>query len=191
MTVFDANNTRLADAEWLAVQYVLGELPQDEAARFEERLAVDQDVREVLIEAVRLVEAMANVPAPSAATAPAARSRSKRLRYFAGAIASAAAVCVLGIAVFRIGGHEPQKVGQTNSSGEEVDPARLVVLWTESASSFGQGSDTEPTDEAGPPESPSSLLPPDWMLAAVEQEMLSAPSSDPIFETDDNTIERN
>src|SRR5689334_7505879 len=53
------------DLPLTALRYAAGELPPAEAAAFEDRLAVDQEAREALGEAIRLSAAALHRPAPA------------------------------------------------------------------------------------------------------------------------------
>jgi hypothetical protein len=51
-----SDHSEQSELEWLAFQYVAGELPGDDAAGFEERLATDQLAREAVARAVELAD---------------------------------------------------------------------------------------------------------------------------------------
>jgi anti-sigma factor RsiW len=175
------------DVEWLSMRYVLGELPEDEAVAFETRLSVDQSAREAVARAAHIVEALA-------ATYPACERLPVRwpklLRKLAAVVvATAAAVLIVGLLSHREA--DPRQVGPQRLVIDDVDPARLVVLWSETGRSLGGIMDTEvvteTVDDAAMTETASVLLPPDWMLAAVQQEVFLPPAFDP----DSETIHRN
>ncbi|MBI5759151.1 MAG: hypothetical protein HZA46_11600 [Planctomycetales bacterium] len=56
------NTMNQSDLAWTAFRYIANELTADEAATFEERLAVDQEAREELSHSVELTQALANQP---------------------------------------------------------------------------------------------------------------------------------
>ena len=178
-------------ADWLALRFVLGELPADDAADFEAKLAGDQKLRDSLVRATRLVETIAAAPLP---LRPAAGSPRRRLRRVVALLAAMAAIVIVGVVAFR---SVPDAV-EPQFAADDADPARLVMLWTASAGTLngnfsGSGTtDGELTDELGG-DPQSGLLPPDWMLAAVEYESRISPDIDPAgnLDLDDDAIERN
>lgn len=170
MTSFDPTIAGLADeTDWLAVRYVLGELPADAAAAFEDRLAEDQPAREAVARAARLVETLASVPQPADASVAIRRTSPRRIAAIA---ATVAAAVVFGVFLRR----NADDAGPRNPqfATKEVDPARLVVLWSLASEATAGDTDAEAFEDADPD---AALLPPDWLLAAVEQEAMSADAS--------------
>jgi len=150
-------------ADWLAVRYVLGELPATESAAFESRLTEDQSARETLARAAQLVETLALVPHPVAIP-----PRRLPLGRIAAVAATLAAAVLVGLAL-RHGGDEAQP---PRIAADEVDPARLIVLWSDAADA---PNGNPAADEYGDSDPDAALVPPDWLLAAVEQEELPTP----------------
>lgn len=146
-----------ADAAWLAVRYVLGELPAPEAAAFETRLSIDQPAREAVASAVRLIDTLAVSRAPDAA---APRRTAPRARRFIAVAALAAAVLVAVVV------NVPRDADPTRPvAATDADPARLAAVW----SATDAWSGIEPVAEDDDPAAPRDpLLPPDWLIAAVE-----------------------
>ena len=60
-TTNKSNEVKSNDIDWLAFQYLTGDLPDDAVARFESSLASDQPAREALARAVELTQAVALV----------------------------------------------------------------------------------------------------------------------------------
>lgn len=162
------------ETDWLAVRYLLDELTPDEAAAFEARLADDQPVREALARATVLVQALGEVGHAAVSVVP---SRRPLARGVAALLATVAAVVLVGVFVSRGVKTEPAK--RQRLATDEVDPARLVVLWADAEEPTDSAVAAEALDNGAVESDP--LLPPDWMLAAVEQEAASgdAPSFDP------------
>ena len=160
MTLHRIDEPTTDDAEWLAVRYVLGELPPAEAVAFEERLAVDQPAREAVALAVRLTEALAEsemtarTPAETSAPVVALPSRRSRRRLLA--IVAAAAVVLLAVVI-----EAPRSARPV-----AADDARLAALWSETDAWSGAFEPTVEDDESLAGRDP--LLPPDWLIAAVE-----------------------
>ncbi|MBA3312464.1 MAG: hypothetical protein M3552_00335 [Planctomycetota bacterium] len=172
---------RADERDWLAIRYVLGELAEDEAAEFECRLADDQPTREALARATTLVETVA-----IAHILPVVRPAERpRRRMFAGAALTAAALCVGLLGYFS---YEPaSNETAVRRASYSVDSARIAALWVDSAVSLSGIPEAEAAYEsAADPQ--LTLLPPDWLLAAVEQEAALSRSG-PAFDAD--AIERN
>jgi hypothetical protein len=165
------------ETDWLAVRYLLDELTPDEAAAFEARLAEDQSAREALARATVLVQALGEAGQPVRTVAPSRRA----VRKIAALLAMVAAAVLVGVFVSR--GVNTESAKPPRLAADEVDPARLVVLWADAEEPAGDVTPAEPSDNGAADSDP--LLPPDWMLAAVEQETAdgAAPSLDP--STDD------
>ncbi len=183
MNAFNVTEHSLTDSDWLAVRFVLGELSAREAAAFEQQLASDQAARDAVVRATTLVETLAAIPAP--AVRPARRSLSRRI--VAALTVVAAGVCIAIVGYRSLVPPMPQVVERTNA--RTIDPTRLATLWLDSANSLNGIPEVEAADESSA-DSESALLPPDWLLAAVEQEE-AMPSDEPAFDGDSDTIERN
>lgn len=165
-------------ADWLAVRYVLGELPATEAASYVARLAEDQSAREAVARAATLVETLAVVPQPVAT--PSRRLPRGRI---AAVAATLAAAVLVGLAL-RPGGDESARPPRI--AADEVDPARLIVLWSDAA----DAPNANPvSDEYGDADPDAALVPPDWLLAAVEQEAMPSPGeTDPSLDAESDEI---
>lgn len=150
---------------WLAIQYVLGELSAADCEAFEQRLANDPIACEAVAAASRLIlttrEALmesashpillASDPAKKAIPAASSpvSSRSSWMA-FAGAVTAAGLVCsVLTL--------------QTDSKNEDRSAAELVSLWRTGVPSNDSDSDDSDVELA---DTPSEAIP-EWMLAAV------------------------
>ena len=147
----------------IAWQYALGELSQDDAAAFEARLETDQAAREALADAVVLMSALRQTPAVAMALreqVPVAVGRSRLL-----AVACCVAVAVLVALVLRLPGRNATTVAVSAS-----DESSIVGTWSELA----------PDDALSVELSSEAILDdasdiPDWMVAAVLDEIDSAP----------------
>lgn len=182
--------TVIAADDWHAMQYVLGELSETDAAAFECLLAVDQDVRDRVVDAVRLVESIGH-SRPNKVVNRSARpvwvvQRSRRI----GIALAATILVVAGLFFFKSDEPALQVVDEAGSTPVDIESERLLALWTESGESFASSTESDVSDDGGL-ETSASLLPPDWMLAAVEQEVFSAPSFEDPLDGQDNSVQRN
>lgn len=180
----------MAGSHWLALQYVLGELNERDAAAFEERLAVDQNARDRVVDAVRLVESVSQSRLGVVQNQPAKSVWNQRRARFAGLALATVVLISLGLFISEFNESTPHNANQARSTPVDTESERLLALWTESGASLPALSESESYDE-GTSEGFGSLMPPDWMLAAVEQEMLSAPSFEHPLDGRGSGIERN
>ena len=183
MNSFDVTEQSSNDSDWLAVRFVLGELDATDAAAFEQQLATDQAARDAVVRATQLVQTLAAMPAP--AVRPVRRSVSRRI--VAALTVVAATLCVALIGYRSLVPPVPEVVEQKPT--RSVDPARLAALWLDSANSLN-GIPEADAEEPSPSDPHWELLPPDWLLAAVEEEA-AMPSDAPAFDSDQDVIERN
>jgi hypothetical protein len=159
------------DLDWLAFQYVAGELASDEVSDFEERLAHDQAACEAVARAVELTSAICAVEASR--LEPVHLVRRRRVQRSLRWVASLSACALVVIVCFQYLPHrEPSPTGSNNAS---LAIAELAVVWSETRSEIaGQdreswvwsevadpGYPTEPTEDS------AALITPDWMLSAV------------------------
>jgi hypothetical protein len=172
------------DSDWLAVRFVLGELNDDEVAAFEQQLANDQTARDALVQATRLVEAVARLPVPTPAVRPATYRIGRRSVVAATLTAAGICLALLGYNAFM----PPEQNVLAERSSPSADPARLASLWIDAAHSLNGVPEIENDEPMA--DSQSALLPPDWLLAAVEEET-AVPPDGPDFEPDSDAIERN
>lgn len=184
MNSFDFIEHSLNDSDWLAVRFVLGELNESEAVLFEQQLATDQRARDAVVRAARLVETLATLPAPAALPV----ARSMRRRIVAALTVVAAGMCVALVGYRALIPAVPEVVSQ--NALRTVDPSRLAALWLDSASSLNGLPEVDAADDSSTADPQSALLPPDWLLAAVEQEA-AAPDDGPAFDADSDAVERN
>jgi hypothetical protein len=151
-----------ADVFWQAARYVWGELTPDEAAAFEERLAVDELACAAVAEAVTLSAGLKTTvrPAAVAGRAPIPARPASRWRLLTGWIAAAA--IVLGFVVL-----SPWK--PTRPSTVDLAAAELVGRWT-SDGHLGLHGETEFRDDLDHEADvlDESLAAPHWLLNAVE-----------------------
>lgn len=153
------------DLDWLAFQYVAGELPNAEAAAFEVLLLNDLDACDAVIRAMQLAETVdaALQPAwtvPEVTVAPVA-SKLDSTRWARRVLRLGVAAVAL-VATAMIG-----KWGLVRQSSELTQNAELARLWTESSAiSIAPVSDDAETvmPEAGVT---TDLQVPDWMIAAL------------------------
>jgi len=146
------------DLHWLAFRYAVGELPGDEEAAFERRLADDQSAREALEQVVELKEAMriaasdavradaASTAAPLAAplSDDAATPSSQRPNWTAWALAAVTGIALTACLVWlsqqnaqQAGDGDPQQARDNSQpaadslAGEETDSASIAAAWAE------------------------------------------------------------
>lgn len=151
--------------DWMAMQYVLGELPDAERAMFEERMADDLAVCEAVTRASRLVltARAAMSPPETIQSVPAIQSQANRS--WLAFVATSVAVALLCVFAFRV-------PVTRDTSVAAVDPAaELVSLWRSgmSAADADQDEPDELADAAG------DVGVPTWMLAAVSLEVDGQP----------------
>lgn len=151
-----SNTMGQSDLAWTAFRYISNEMPADEAAAFELRLAVDQEAREEVARAVELTQTMAGLPQviPQPETV---RPWRQRLSW----MTAGAAVCL----AVMLGGEfvRSAMVGRSTSS---VDGSQIAAM------SFG--ADMEETDADANDADPNAnnvanneVSVPSWLLAAV------------------------
>lgn len=153
--------------DWLAMQYVLGELSESEQQAFEDRLADDLAACEAVMRASRLLlttrEVMTEAqPAPvlvAVATSPIKPQRNSWLVVVVSS-AAVAMLCLLGL-------QTPTKtVGVARLTGHDPAAAELVSLWHSGMAAAD--SDADELDELA--DAAGDVAVPGWMLAAVSFE---------------------
>jgi hypothetical protein len=152
------------DLHTLALRYALGELAGADALAFECRLETDQSAREALSDAVILSSALRQLPRP-ARSAPAVRKLADRRSRIA-AIAAGCAACLLFVLLIKLPqGDRP--VAHRNG----IEATTIVSTWSDLGDDelalFEVDSDLTREDA-------SSDIP-DWMVAAVLEDVESAP----------------
>jgi len=119
-----------SDLLLLAIRYLSNELPDDELAAFENRLASDQSAREAVAEAVELTLAVSRLPATTGDTLTLPRRRwSRRVRL---GLAVAAAACLLvavGLGISRVRVAEPEAPEALVGLGPG-QPASVALAWS-------------------------------------------------------------
>lgn len=164
------------ELDWLAFQYVAGELSPAEAVAFEERLACDRHACEALARMMQTVDALAvAVPArtslrprtvlqPRTATplepVRGVPSSPVRVRALVGLITAA---CVMAVAVFVSQPAPLSRNVETVSRGDRA--SEIVSLWADTAGEAD--AENERLDRAILGED-SDLSVPGWMISAVE-----------------------
>ena len=180
------NDDEKADLCWDAFRYIAAEMAAEEQARFEERLAVEQNTREAVAVAVEIAHGVVSVPCSQPA-ARAGRRRKGRWRVrLAWSAAAALAIC----AAFAGGWMAAESAVETASQPEQpldvaapdaaqdfAQATTLVSLWSRAAtgeSTHGEsgdlmaGSSTElPADGL----TETGLDVPDWMWAALKADL--------------------
>lgn len=147
------------DRNWLALQYVLGELSESDRIAFEERLPTDLQLCEAVTSASRLVlTAQAALEADRVALAPASAIRPANSSWLAVTVTSVATAFVLAV-----------MVGVSTQSHNSVavhnpQAAELVSLWRSGTDAGDDVSDD--VDDAL--DGADDMAVPNWMLAAVE-----------------------
>lgn len=168
----DSNDADL-DLGQQALLYVLGELADDQASAFEERLATDLAACEAVASATRFAMTLSAAAANEATVAAPVRTNAPRLRSrswvaLAGAATSAAAVL---IAMWL----SPTAVKTPQLARQDHSAAELVSLWR--ISSQAAAAETDDLDvEVGEPNLEVGV--PNWLLTAVSLEQGAASSTD-------------
>lgn len=202
----DMNGSSKSALEWLAFQYVAGELPAVEAEDFEAQLAVDQAAREAVAEAVAIAECVAlNPPAAVPLSSdslplvvrmprderpvPAARS-DRRVRLWPAAwigvsIASCLAIVLAVVVPTRTGPirTQPETDGPTVATTSRLgtQAAEIALIWAADREAEGD-TDAETDDvEAGEQNEVGNASDdvPQWLLAAVSARDLVREGMDP------------
>jgi anti-sigma-K factor RskA len=162
------------DREWLAMQYVLGELSDAERNALEERLPGDMQLCEAVTAASRLMlTAHAAIEANSSSTSIRPDSNQPRPgRSWSAVVATAAAMAMALLLVVRIPVKSPTDGRLANDSPQA---AELVSLWR----SGSDASDDDSDDLDDVVDDAADVAVPGWMLAAVSIEAghpINAPS---------------
>lgn len=184
MTDFIPATQSSKETAWLATRYALGELDEAESRQFEERLANDQHARDALVDAVRLLDACGRIKSAAATVAP-ENKRSHRRHFLT--VAAAASVLLLAGVWFVARSPRPghQTLADRSTTSEAVE---IVARWNRVSAPVGDETYLLADDLSQ--DSPTELLPPDWLLAAVAQDERLAPGSSPFDETP-SLLERN
>lgn len=159
---------------WLAVQYVLGELPEGELFAFEERLASDSAACEAVAEATRLTLALqsavadvAIVAAPAIA-APGVRSAKTTPRGSWLALAGATTAAAGLLAAMSLG---PKGPSQSQLVRVDRSASELVSLWRTGVAAAETDADESYVEVA---EMNREVAVPNWLFAAVSLEQSKA-----------------
>lgn len=152
-----------SDLQTLAIRYALGELAGTEALDFESRLEADQAAREALADAVILSSAVRQLPRPVHSAAP-VRQPARRSRI--AVMMTCAAACLLLIVLIKLPQGE-RRVAHRNG----VEATTIFGTWSDlgddDLSLFDVDADLVRDD--------SSSDIPDWMVAAVLEDIEPAP----------------
>lgn len=164
------------DRDWLAMQYVLGELSDADRSAFEERLPADLQLCEAVTAASRLVQTAqaalptpAPIPSQSAVVAVQRESRSKSRRSLFAVIITSTAMAFALLVITRTPQKSlltPPQPGHDLVSSQNPQAAQLVSLW-QSGSDAGN---EEPDDLDDLTDAAADVVVPSWMLAAVSIE---------------------
>lgn len=202
------NTTPQSELQWLALQYVSGEMTEAQAALFEDQLAEDEAACAAVASAVqtsltirqafetrieaesRLETASPTPPADTGVTLP-ARSRtttSRGARWLSLVASAAAVIVVLGVTHNR----EPETVS-TNETLANVQ--KLAIAWTQSAEvlpgvpvenpavEYRITVDSQMAERMDVPLPPVDLVDvPEWLLVGLESQKSQAGTSDEILE---------
>ena len=157
------------DRNWLAMQYVLGELSDNERTAFEERLPTDLELCEAVTAASHLLltAQAARTPADvvsSHLTQVPTRTVSKSHRSLFAVVVATAAMALAVLLVVRLphGSHQ----GANLVSNQNPQAAELVSLWQSGLDPDNEDSDDLEDDLV----SAADVAVPSWMLAAVSIE---------------------
>jgi len=142
------------DLNWLAMQYVLGELPEIERASFESRLIGDLRACEAVAVASRLVTGIQSAFAADLTSSPCVQASDspRRSAWYVVAAASAAAIAFVGTAFWF-----------SFAEDQSSQTADVVARWRAAADDSNIEAD-EPEDDLL---EVSNLEIPDWLIAGV------------------------
>jgi anti-sigma-K factor RskA len=161
-----------SDLDWLAFQYVAGELSAIECEAFELRLADDQAAREAVARAVDLSGALAS--ARSVITQPVSQFPGVSLRWRRlAAAACVAALVILGVSLRLL--QKPatdDEVRQTGNANAQTT-TEWVALWPSEADSDSDDVELSfnETEQSPMTDAPTDdLAVPSWMVAALEHD---------------------
>jgi hypothetical protein len=170
-----SNTMVQSDLAWTAFRYISNEMPADEAAAFELRLAADQESREEVARAVELTQTMARIPqsVPQPATV---RPWRQRLSW----MTAGAAVC---LAVMLCG--EFVRSAMVGRSASSVDGSRIAGM------TFDTDMEVTDTDANDADLNASGVMNnevsvPSWLLAAVTGKPATHPDDNPDDDVLDN-----
>lgn len=177
MTSHTDDTQKRDSLNWLAVQYVLGELPESDQFAFEERLASDSAACAAVAEATHLmltlqaaVTDVATVAAPQVAI-PSVRSAKTTPRGSWLALAGATTAAAGLLAAMSLGPNGPRQdqVARVDRSASE-----LVSLWRSGSSAGRAGSSAAESDadesDVEVAEASPDVAVPHWLFAAVSLE---------------------
>lgn len=151
-----------SDLDWLAFQYLAGELSPADAAAFEDRLACDRHACEAVARMMQTVDALAVAvpavaPRSSALSRPATSAPSRRP-----VLALVSTACLIAVGLFLM--QSAQDPGPAPRGGDRR-VHELVSLWAETAVDADA-----PEAERSVDTDDSDLSVPGWMMSAVEYE---------------------
>ena len=170
---------------WLAVQYVLGELPESEMFAFEERLASDSTACEAVAAATRLTLTLqaamtdvVTVAAPQVAT-PSVRPAQTTPRGSWLALAGATTAAAGLLAAMSLGPNGPR---QDQLVRVDRSASELVSLWRTGSAAAETDADEADVEVA---ETSHDVAVPNWLFAAVSLEQ-GKPAGDSTEEWQEN-----
>jgi hypothetical protein len=176
-----SNTMNQSDLAWTAFRYISNELSADEAATFEERLAMDQEAREELSRAVEITQALASQPQTDSQPLV-SRPWRQRLSWMTVGAAACLAVMLSGefirSAVVRLG---------TSTGGNQVASFSLWPQMDETDSDAAIDASENESDDNHVASGDVSV--PNWLLAAVKGKSdgrVVNPDDDP---NDDDVLE--
>lgn len=158
------------EQNWLALRYVLDELPDAERDSFEQRLVDDPSLCEAVMKASRLVLTSRAALQPEVSLAAPAADRTGPSRRSSWLAICAASISAAVMALFAL---QISLSTRPSTSVAHHDPAaaELVSLWHS-----GSGDDSEADDADGDlADGPGDVSVPGWMLAAVSLESANDP----------------
>ena len=180
MTPFD-DTPADDETDWFALRYLLGELSMSDSAAFEDRLGEEQAAREAVARASRLVTVISDAPRSVEPLAPARGTRRRVV-----AILATIAAGVAAVIAWRNTADAPRPAAPLATS--DVDPARLVVLWSDASEAATDEAGSDDIDDSR--DADTALVPPDWLLAAVEQEAMPT-EKDPSLDLKSDEVKTN
>lgn len=188
MTDISEHLTTAESRTWLAMQFVLGELTDDQTAQFDAAMLNDPTLCDAVIEATRLTSGLMLAPELSSSPLPLPGLSSVRQpasghrRGFVSWIVGGAVVAAMSLSVMSVLSPSKDSAG-LSISGPQVALATAVDM--ETANVYVEllpddgllEADEDGVEESVDRDAMNDLMAPEWLLTAVELEQQSAAES--------------
>ena len=179
------------DTQWLAMQYVLGELTQEESEQFESAMFEDVALCEAVVAATQLTAGIAMAcglrPASSApvvfARMPSSISEPIRPAFARTIVVGAAITMALTVLEMVTLQNSPRSGASSAAIDDAAADALAVLLRNETLND----SPNEFDEWNVPDDSISGLVAPEWLLTAVDLDASSESDDHPVVSPDDES----